>query len=209
MKNVIVLSTVFAVLAIVGSAGAEIMTDNGLGYVDKVTIHAPGHLADGLAVQAGQNKITYLGEKYLAYCVDLDQPSATGTVTCINVLDVPNGDKIAYLWDTYASQVHDGKMAAALSSAIWEVRYESSGTYDIGRGKFSISGNKDVAKLAQEMLKSIPTETYTPASTEYVLQSDCVQDMLIGSSGSVPEPATMVLLAIGGLATMLQRRKRA
>jgi hypothetical protein len=207
MKHAIVLSTVLAILAIASGANADIMTDNGLGFVDVVTIHAPGYLADSLTVYAGQFQVSYQGKDYSAYCVDLAQYSGSGDVTRINVLDVPNGDKIAYLWDTYGPLVHDGQTAAALGSAIWEVRFETAGASDISNGNFSISGNSAVAQLAQNMLNTLPAGPYTPAHPEYILQSDSVQDLFIGSmAGEIPEPGTISLLAMGGLALIRRRR---
>jgi hypothetical protein len=198
------------VLLLVQSARADTMTYNGVGLNSVVRIHAPGHVADGEDVYAGQYRITYDGNNYNAWCVDIDQYSGTASVTVQSYTVLPNAGAVAYLYDTYADGVTTGTEAAALAASIWEVITEApGGPFSITGGSFYISGNSAVANRAAAMLATIPG-SYEPREDLIVLHSDTKQDMLIARDvgTEVPEPATMALLISGGALGLVRRRTR-
>jgi hypothetical protein len=190
-------------------ASADVMTYTGLGLYDTVQMHAPGHVADGQTVYAGQYMFSYQGATYAAWCVDIDQYSGTTQVTQESYTVLRNSSAAAYLYETYADSVSTGTEAAALAASIWEVITEpQGGPFNIYSGGFYISNNSAAAGRAAAMLASIPAG-YTPQGTLVVLHSADKQDMLIGYEygGPVPEPATIVLL-LGGLVLSAARHRR-
>jgi len=184
------------------------MTYNGMGLKDTVKVHAPGHLADNLTVHAGQLHVTYLGEDYDAFCVDIDQYVGTSEVDEWTVYDLPqNGDLIAFLFETYADGVATGVEAAALQVAIWEVLSETDDSFfDLTSGNFQILNNAPVVALATTYLATVPG-SYTPIIEPVVLHSETKQDVII-SGGQVPEPASLSVLSLGAVLSLIRRRRR-
>ena len=199
-----------ALLLFTPLARADTMTFDSIGLADTVKVHAPGHLADGLTTEAGQYLITYKGNQYAAWCVDIDAYASTTSVTEQSYTVLPNAYAVAYLYETYAGGLTNDTDAAALGVSIWEVITESvGGPFNIHSGSFWITNNGDVASRAASMLATIPG-SYTPQGALTVLHSECKQDMLIGNGlHQAPEPGTLVLLAAGGALAAARRRRRA
>lgn len=187
-------------------ASADIVTYNGMGLKNNVKIHASGTLADGMTVGTGQLDVTYQGDDYMGYCVDIDHYVGSGEVEEWGVSDLNNGDMVAFLFETYSDGIVTGQAAAALQVAIWEVINETEGSFDAGSGYFSISNNADVLVAANVLLAALPS-TYPSQWDLTVLHSDCKQDILIGVN-PVPEPATLALLGIGGIGMLLRRKQK-
>ncbi len=207
-KITITLVALATVAATSSFALASEMTYNGMQNTRNVKLHASGMLADGLTVRAGQTKVAWEGQNYLGYCVDVDHFVGTSDVTPISIYDVHNGHLAAYLFNTYGSEADTSLEASALSVAIWEVINEvDAETFGVGLndGYFYISNNSTVTAAANALLQTLP-ETYLPVPEPIVLHSDSKQDIMI--QGQIPEPATMSLLALGGLGALLRRRTR-
>ena len=192
--------------------GNSVMTYNGTGLNAVVKIHASGLLSDGRQVRAGQYLISYEGNDYTAYCVDIDAWAGTTEVVELGVDSLNNGDQVAYLYETYAGGVSTGTGAGALAVSIWEVLYETSSTFGVSQydGFFSISENPGVTSAGNSLLATVPG-SYTPLGDLVVLYSECRQDMLImipGGGQIIPEPITVLglLLGTGSLAGYIRRR---
>jgi hypothetical protein len=186
-------------------ASAEVMTYKGMGLNRTIRIQAPGV---DLRTQAGQMLIEYQGSEYESYCVDIYHHAGTTDVVQLPVSTLNNGDKVAFLHETYGA-VAGRTDAAALQVAIWEVVNEpmSSG-FDVTAGSFTASGNHSVISAAAELLQSVP-ESYTPNYEYYVLHSDTKQDMLMATDVPVPEPGSMALLGLGACLSVFRRKRPA
>lgn len=201
--NLIVAAALIASLAPI--VHADFMTDNGMGLNETVRLHAAGTLADNLSVYAGQNKINFQGHDFLGYCVDITQYAGSADVTVNSVANLPHGSAIAYLLNTYAANVATNHDAAVLAVSIWEVLSETTTSFNVSGGYFTVTDNPGVVADANVMLAGIPTN-YQPANWPSVLHSDCVQDMAVLTYGT-PEPATIGLLSLGAVG-MLWRTRR-
>lgn len=196
--------TVCACAAITTPVLGSYMTYNGLGLSSQVQVHASGLLADNLMVPAGQLKVNYENEDYLAYCVDLNDYAASTDVTEKDMSFINNGDMVAWLFETYADGVTTGTQAAALSVAIWEVIYETDPIFNAGTGFFWISENQAVRDGANALLATLGSmpSSYTPSNGMMVLHGEEVQDVV------VPEPTSLGLLCVGGACFLRKRRRR-
>ena len=198
-KSAIVVAMVLSCTVCVVSA--DIMTYNGMGLKAAVRLHAPGV---NVHTYAGQMLVEYGGEDYIGYCVDIYHYAGTMEATELTLSSLNNGDLVAFLFETYADGVSTGLEAAALLVAIWEVINESdANAFNAQIDEFYITDNTNVLNAANVLLASLPTN-YTPTKDFMVLHNDGKQDMLI----MVPEPGTMALLCLGGVYSLIRRRRK-
>lgn len=107
---------------------------------------------------------------------------------------------------SFSGQPVDAATSAAIQAGIWEIVYETSGSYDFGAGSFKASSS-DVA--TQGFLDIFPWALV--ASTTSILVVDKLknldhQDFLVVSE--IPEPATWALSLMGLLGIGLASRRR-
>lgn len=181
-------------------AQAAVLYFEGDGTNEIVTLHTPYAISDNVESYAGQELISFEGQEYVSWCVDLTKATGTGTAVEVSSAGYPHANWLAYLYWTYAPEATTPLKAAALQTAIWEVLTETSPTLDALSGTFWISGNDAVADAANALLATLPPENWQPGEYPMILQSDSVQNLMI------PEPATATLAA-AGLALLLSRRR--
>ena len=196
------------VLVFSSAASADLMTWNsnngnyGFGFYDTLKIFSTTSPFSGYTVRVGQLDITYGGVNYMGYCVDIMQGLQSTDVTEL----VPSSDpflKAAYLYETQRDNVSSNTAAAALQVAIWEILSEDYGAYGYDvtdpTSNFYITNNTNVSLAANSLLNGLEVPVgYSPASSK-ILASEYAQDVIIPRSYAVPEPATVMLLGIGGL----------
>lgn len=190
------------------SAAGGIISYQGMSLCETATLHAPGHLADNLTVYTGLSQLTYEGQTYFGYCVDIDHYAGTGEASVSSVNDLHNGDKVAYLFDTYGPSADTALKAASLELAIWEVLNEN-GKFDLTTGDFwASSGDGSLIASANELLKNIPSG-YVARSSTCVINGDNVQDFVVRGNLEVPEPTTLALVVMGMLVVCRRRKASA
>lgn len=200
-KSAIVVAMVLSCM--VGAVSADTMTYNGMGLKSDVHLYAPG--INNLHTYAGQMLVEYGGQNHIGYCVDIYHSVGTMEATELTLSSLHNGDMVAFLFETYANTVSTGIEAAALQVAIWEVINEDDvNGFNAEIDDLYITGNLAVLEAANILLASLPTNGYTPTNDFMVLHNDGKQDILI----MVPEPGTMVMLCLGGVYSLIRRRRR-
>ena len=157
------------------------------------------------------------GPSFTAYCIDLYQTIAFGTSTtgytpmAAAAHSFANAGAAADIGKLYAENnaVDSATRQAAFQIAIWEIAYETTGSYhlDAGAAKF-FGGSADTdgaLTLAGSWLNSLATTTNT-TYTVGALDSAQRQDLVFANP--VPEPSTYALMAAGLLAMGFVARRR-
>ena len=169
------------------------------------------------------------------FCMDIPQSlfSSTATYQLVNVADGPNptgflggpmgqqkADYLAELWGRHfdeqwvsgSSWTYLQKQSAeAFQIAIWEIIYEgmpatpdgwnvkSDGTY----GQLGFKASEADRDLANQWLSSL--DGTGPMANLMALTNAHYQDILIAIPHSVPEPATLIILALGGMLLRIKK----
>lgn len=82
------------------------------------------------------------GARFDAYCVDLDHWNTLPSVFPVNVLStdlLTNGQRIAYMYNTYSGSVTNATQGAALQLAIWDVLTDQGDGLSAGNFRSSVS----------------------------------------------------------------------
>lgn len=185
----------------VTKAGYELArTSVGAGYY----LHdVSGATGDGLGVK----------DPLLGFCIDLAQPPAPtyATFDVVELTEAPNpmfigsymtnakADLLSELWGRHFSDSMTNQQAAQFQLAVWELVFETSGTYDISTGSvLSTSLNAGTNALLNSL------DGTGPKVHLFALTNPQYQDMLT----TIPAPGALLLGALGvGVVGWFRSRK--
>ena len=158
--------------------------------------------------------LTAGGGSFAAWCVDiysLLNTSSSGTsYTLTPGTEFFGGSQVTAL-ERLASQhlasISTVTDSGAFQLAVWEIVYESSGTYDLGSGNFQIaSASGNALATANAWLSALGDST--PTLTLAVWTSSSSQDLAVFSA-PIPEPEVYAMLLAGlGLMGFVVNRRR-
>jgi hypothetical protein len=147
-----------------------------------------------------------------AFCIDLNNSIGTGTTYGVYFKSTddyltPKGAGAAWLYNNYAGVVAgDNEKSSGLQLAIWESIYDNAIDLDSGDFK-TVSVDANAKAYANAYLTAWSGQTAKATWLDnYTLEGGKVQS-LIGPA-RIPEPATVGLLALGGLALAGYARRR-
>ena len=155
------------------------------------------------------------GPSFASYCVDVYQTISFGStytdyvpVGGSHLFDNANAyTDLSKLFGIAGGLVDDAVTSAAFQIAVWEIAYETGGTYDLSSGSAMFSGGSAASSgsllLASTWLDEL--KSAGPGPTVSVLESATHQDLIYAP---VPEPSTFALMAFGLLAVAALARRR-
>lgn len=224
MSRSLIAPFALACSALVGtSAHADVVAfsgfANGSQSVD-IALSSPNAALGITAIAGGLLTSLNGGPAFTTYCIDLyehiefGQPAYTDYSLVSGAAHVfaNNAHANTDIGKLFAegNVVNDATTQAAFQIAIWEIAYETSGSYNLSNGAARFSGGTALSSgalaLASAWLDALPAAV-NPGYSVAVLES-------IGRPGhqdqvfAVPEPSTCALLAAGLLGVGLTTRRR-
>ena len=152
------------------------------------------------------------GPSFVSWCLDLYQTIALpSSYSDYTLLSPPGASFFTFNPGAYEAigrflaennPVTGATSSAAFQVALWELMYETDGTYSLGGGTARFTGDGAALSLAQGWI-----DVLGAASTPFaVYQSPSQQDILVTP---IPEPETYALRAagLGALGFVARRRK--
>ena len=139
------------------------------------------------------------------------------TADSISALDYnPNGAQAGWLMQTFLPVTNTAIDGAALQLAIWDVIHDGGDGFDAGRIRSSSYTDADVLALARERVAEShgqsTTAAYvytaspgTPIFQQQLYLSGAQYDPPSDPPSDVPEPGTLAILGVGGLALVASR----
>jgi PEP-CTERM motif len=210
-----VLSSVAAACLALAAAHASADTVR----IDGFTFDPPKSLvvsAPAYAGPAGQFTGELNGASFTTYCADLAQAIAFGaTYTDYSVVSGAvawGAQKSSDLDRAFSAFMRAGfptnaDQSAVAQAIVWEILYETSGTYGFGSGSFTVSSADAATQAALGTINwpALPGE----AISYYVdqLYSRNTQDLVVVTA--VPEPSTYALMFAGLVGIGFVSRRRA
>ena len=182
------------------------------------TLSAPNMTANGTAAAGGFLTSLNGGPSFTTYCIDLYHTINMGPT--YNDYSIVSGASYAFATPNPANTsandnigklfaaghtVNSAQTEAAFQLAIWELTYETTGSFSVLSGDAKFSGNSTTLSLAQSWLDGLGA--VSSASALSVLSSPTHQDVVYTTP--VPEPETYALMLAGlmGISFVAKRRQ--
>jgi hypothetical protein len=204
------LAAVAAVAMQAAHADTVIIDDFVFTPATSVTVASPN-----FSGPAGQFKGLLNGNSFVTYCTDLLQSFAFDTLynnySVVSGVTAWGATKANDLNKLMSAAINAGvpvnaAESAAIQAAVWEVLYETSGTYDLGAGSFTATSS-DLA--TQGSINSVNWAGIMAGPVTHTvdqLYSRENQDFLVITQ--IPEPGTYALMLAGLAAVVGVARRR-
>jgi hypothetical protein len=218
IRRLVLAAAASAALCLGATAHADPLVGNGWaapapGYAQfNVTVNNPAVAYGG---PAGGFIGLFGGNPILFWCYELTQSFGFGVnydYSATTIADPANAALSELFTEVGGPQnaVQSVLNSTAFQLAVWEIRYESAGPYDLSAGNFRVTDNPTPAAvtLAQHWLDNLPS---IQAYTITLLHNDSAQDFVTATPKpprqQVPEPSPLPLLALGLVAMTLTMRR--
>jgi len=212
VKSLLLKLSCCTVLLLSTSQAAQItLTGLGLGRTD-LAMEVNGSAGTHYAIQIYLSKNSV---NFTAYCVDLFTGisfNTYNTVTGLPASLIPNGQRAAWVFDTYRNTVDTNDKAAALQTALWDIVHDGGDGLSAGIIRLAVSEGA-VQALADAMVVASLGKSSNNATILYntVIANGQKAQTLITTADAYtpnPEPETMAMMALGAALMWLGSRRR-
>ena len=183
---------------------------------------APNVAKNGSAAAGGFTTVLNGGPSFTSYCVDLYESISFADPAYNNYNEV---DGSAHFTGLHAAAdadigklfsaghlVNNAKTQAAFQIAIWEIAYETSGSYNLSTGTAKFSGGTAASSgaltLATSWLGSLGANTMDVKVLESLSIRNIKGHQDVVFAQAVPEPSTYALMAAGLMSIGFVARRR-
>lgn len=192
--------------ASMGSASAASITVTGIGYGrTDVPMYLNGsttsstHYAVEILVNVGSTP-------YIAYCVDLFTSIGFGTYdsTIGSATTYINGQRLAWVYSTYAAGVVNNDQGAAVQLALWDIVHDNGDGLAAGNIQVVPTYSATVINLANSIIAASVGQSSNNATflhNTVVSTGAPAQTLITAYAAQVPEPSTTALMGLGTLLT--------
>lgn len=159
------------------------------------------------------------GTSFQAYCAELDQGFAFGTdytystIAAGSYFSAQIAADLGRLFTATKGFVTDAATSGAVQAAVWEIIYQTGGSYDLTSGSFMVGLANPSDAVAAAAFSSVNTVlrnlgTYANNFQVDLLYNGASQNFIIVHE--VPEPGTWALMFAGlGVVAAVSRRRKA
>ncbi|MBL8241707.1 MAG: PEP-CTERM sorting domain-containing protein [Bryobacterales bacterium] len=195
------------------TASGAALTVNGIGLgsypVPLLTNHGSGLAPENAYVV--QILITLNGSAATAFCLDLFTNIGLQNYNALygSPADYINGNRAAWVVDTYTPGLDTNAEAAALQLALWDIIHDNGDGLTAGSIQLVATGWETLVADTQAIVTASLGQSSTNATILYTtaLNGTPAQTLITrGVLVDVPEPATWALLAAGGAFIAAHRR---
>lgn len=186
------------------------------------TLTAPNVAKSSSTNAGGFSTVLNGGPTFTSYCVDLYETISFGdpAYTNYSLVDgsahfiAPHAAADADIGKLFSAGhlVNNAKTQAAFQIAIWEIAYETSGSYNLGTGTAQFSGGTAASSgalmLATSWLGSLGVNTMDVKVLESLSVRDIKGHQDVVFAQAVPEPSTYALMAAGLMSIGFVARRR-
>lgn len=180
-------------------------------------LHFAGSPFDGLGVSIGEFKLTGTtvgtgtSATFYTYCVDIMHALSTpGVFDIVPLSQMYTGLKATNINKILANtNATNATEAAAVQLALWEVTFETSGSFNVNSGAFNITGGDSGAArtLANTYLSNLNSWNVSSTQTAQLLYNPNLQSQVY--LAPVPEPTTWAMMIVGfGVVGAAMRSRR-
>ena len=183
---------------------------------------APNVAKNGSAAAGGFTTVLNGGPSFTSYCVDLYESISFADPAYTNYNEVDGSTHFTGLHAAADADigklfsaghlVNNAKTQAAFQVAIWEIAYETSGSYNLSTGTAQFSGGTAASSgaltLATSWLGSLGANTMDVKVLESLSIRNIKGHQDVVFAQAVPEPSTYALMAAGLMSIGFVARRR-